>query len=201
MAANSTAPRFEMLLLTASLLLVGIGSPAAQLRPFSPDEQRALAAKVLATARVSELAKGQRMRVLSVVPAQDKEREDVIAARLTVLNYATGQAIAVLADPASGTILDVEHLKGRPQASAEEREEARSILRAAPLTAALVKQDRRIEGGFVVDPPAGRPTTGRYLEFHILSLDGTRIEAEAVVDLAGRTVASLQREGEKGGGS
>lgn len=201
MAANSTARRFVMALLTASLYLLGIGSPAAQLRPFSPDEQRALAAKVLATARMSELSKGQRMRVLSVVPAQDKDRGDVIAARLTVLNYGTGQATAVLVDPASGNILEVEPLKGRPQASAEEREEARSILREAPSTAALVKADRRIEGGFVVDAPVGRPTPGRYLEFHILSPDGTRIEAEAVVDLAGRTVASLRREGEKGGGS
>src|SRR6185503_12570056 len=126
----------------------------------------AIAAKLLGTDKLVALAKGQRMRVLSVVP-QEVDKDGVVAtvALAVVVNYATGESVRVSVDPATMTLRAVEPLKGRPQASPEERQEGRDLVRKAPELASIAAAQSRIEGGFVVDAPAGQPVQGRYLEF------------------------------------
>ena len=192
---------FPLLLLVT--LLATLTSARAQeqpnLRPFSAEQRRALAEKAAGAERVAGFAKGQRIRPVSVVPQQvEKDGEPAIVAIVTFVNYGTGEALRVTLDPVTGLVQASEPLKGRPQSSTEEREEARQLLQKAPEVADLLKAQNRVEGGFVVDPPTGQPAIGRYLEFHIVTADGQKFIAEVVVDLARSRVAGIRRQGGEG---
>ena len=58
-------------------------------------------------------------------------------------------------------------MKGRPQSSPEEREDAIALIRKDTEVAPLLAAGTHIVGGFVVDAPQGQPPQGRYLEFHV----------------------------------
>jgi hypothetical protein len=195
-------PAFPFLLLGVALF-ASVNSAGAQeqpnLRPFSAEQRRALAQKAAAAERVAATAKGQRLRALSVVPQQvEKDGQPAIVAVVTFVNYGTGSGLRVMLDPVTGLVQASEPIKGRPQSSAEEREEARQLLQKSPEIAELLKAQARIEGGFVVDAPAGQPAAGRYLEFHVVTADGQKFLAEAIVDLARSQVAGIRREGGEG---
>jgi hypothetical protein len=173
------------------------GATQAQrsLQPLSLEEQRTLSAKVLADERVVAFAKGQRVRVLRVVLEQVVKADGTPAvATAVVVNYGTGEAVRARITPETGRVTAIDPLKGHPQSSAEEREEAREIIRKDAEIAPLMAAGTRLEGGFVVDPPQGQPAQGRYLEFHVVSSDGQSFIAEVVVDLSRNQVAARRRE-------
>jgi len=189
----------------AALGLTPLGTTGAQerasLRPFSAEEQRALAEQAVGSDKLRALARGQRLRALRVFPEQvEKDGEPAVVAVAILVNYGTGEALRVRLDPGTRQVDDVVPLKGRPQSSSEEREEARDLLAKAKEAAPLMTAGARIEGGFVVDPPGGEPQ-GRYLEFHVVTADGRTFLAEAIVDLAGGRVAALRRAERKDGGA
>ena len=157
---------------------------AAQLRPLTAAERSAIVATVLTRTEVATLAaKPSELRALSVVPAEAPDKKDTASeagrfAQVLVIAKGRTGAMRLLVSVPDARVLSSERLPGRPQSSAAEREEARRILADAGSTGGAP-----IEGGFVVDPPRGAPAEGRYLEFHLLSADRSRILHQLTVEL------------------
>jgi hypothetical protein len=180
-------------------LLAPAAAQPAPATPFSADTQRTLADRALKSPKLADFVKAGRARVLRVTAEEvDKDGTPRTMAAAVFVSYATGRAVRALIAPATGEVEDVQPLAGRPQSSTDERREAEQLLRDDAVVGPLVKGGSRLQGGFVVDPPEGRPI-GRYLEFHLVSPDGTAFVAEAIVDLATGRVARVRRAAEEGG--
>jgi hypothetical protein len=187
----------------SAAVCTALAAPAAaqpaSMTPFSAETQRTLADRALKSPRLAEFVKAGRARVLRVTAEEvDKDGTPRTMAAAVVVSYATGRAVRALIAPATGEVEDVQPLAGRPQSSLEERQEGEQLLRGDAGAKPLIAGGARLQGGFVVDPPEGRPP-GRYLEFHLASPDGTTFVAEAIVDLAAGQVVRLRRAGEEGG--
>lgn len=163
-------------------------------RPLSVQEQKEIAERLLGQPRISSRFREQRVRVLSVKAAPvDKDAGALStrrAATVIVFNYTQGNATRFIVDAESGEPLSEETLRGRPQASPEEKEEARDIIRRqGELTRLLLRENAQLEGGFIVDDPRRANTRNRFIQFQILSPDRRRILQQVVVDLTERRVA------------
>ena len=179
--------------LLATAALTAAQAPKT-VQPLSAEQRRTLLQTAMKDERVVAFAKGQRVRAVSVSTEEvDKDGEPSIVAVAVVMNYGTGQAVRVRMAPDTGRVESVEPLPGRPQSSAEERQEAEAILKGAPDVAPLLSGNAILRGGFVVDAPAGAAATGRYLEYHIVTPDGRSFVAEVIVDLATKRVAQVRR--------
>lgn len=171
----------------------------AQLRPFTTEEKAQIAERLLSTPEMRTLGAetaGERLRVLNVVPVEMDKAEhpaqDRRLAEVTLVQYRGGEAFRVRVDAATGEEITTERLRGRPQSSVEEREEARALVRRS----LQIPERFDLVGGFVVEPPSGAPAKGRYLEFHVVGEDRLRIEREVVADLATGKVVSDRRRGD-----
>jgi hypothetical protein len=180
---------------------IGIGIPGRQSQAgniqevFTPDERARLSDKALAHLKGSLRVKEQRLRVLGVkrLPSEKGADQKSIAS-VVVFNYSQGTATRLILDSSDGTVLREERLRGRPQASEEELEEARQIIRADPEHARLLEAGGVLEGGFVVDDPARRSTSGRFIQFQILTSDRQGLQRFVTVNLTtGRIAESRQR--------
>lgn len=168
--------------------LTQANAPSQRGLPFTSQERTQIINRLLANPLVVERTKNQRVRVLSLVSApSDKE---TIApwsasriARAVVFNYSTGNATRFVIDAASGEVLREEPLRGRPQASQEEIQEALRIIQANPELARLLQTGGIVEGGFIVDGPTGAPPRNRYIQMQVLTSDRTRIQKLVSVDL------------------
>jgi hypothetical protein len=164
-------------------------------RPLTEEEQRRIADRLFASQRFRTMFRTDRVRALSIkLMASNKDAP--VARRIAtvvVFNYAQGTATRFQVDAESGEPLTEERLRGRPQASPEEKQEAADIIRGSDELARLLRENNQLEGGFVVDDPRGRNTRNRFLQFHILSPDRSRILRLVVVDLTERRVADARR--------
>jgi hypothetical protein len=138
--------------------------------------------------------RNERIRVLSVKPSVDTEKESgeaLTRATSVVFNYTTNRAVRVHLDSNSGTVLRQESLSGVPQSSREERDQAMGIVRNLPELASLIAQENGVlEGGFVVSPPDGRPSNHRYIQIKILSNDRRRLLRFVTVDMTSNSVSN-----------
>ena len=198
MTLKRSRRRLQRIACPVACLLATAALTAAQapttVQPLSAEQRRTLLQTALKDERVVAFAKGQRVRALSVSTEEvEKDGELSFVAVAVMVNYGTGQTVRVRMAPDTGRVESVEPLPGRPQSSAEERQEAEEILKGAPEVTPLLSGNAVLRGGFVVDPPAGAPATGRYLEYHIVSPDGRSFVAEVVVDLAAKRVVQVRR--------
>jgi hypothetical protein len=133
------------------------------------------------------------LRILRIVPEETtpKDRFREINTVFAV-DYDSLIAYRVDMDADSGRILNVEKLRGTPQSSEEERSDGRKLLLNDDKFGEAARAAARIEAGFVVDPPPDS-SPGRYLEFHILSPDGSEIAYEVFVDIANSRIVSPVR--------
>src|SRR5438128_1763338 len=105
--------------------------PPAPQQTFTADQRARISEQALAHLRQKPELRNQRLRVLSVKPVlPEKEDAQTPTASVIVFNYSQGNAKRLILDPTSGAVLREETLRGRPQPSEEEVEEARQILRA-----------------------------------------------------------------------
>lgn len=163
-------------------------APSQRGLPFTSQEQTQIINRFLANPRMVERMRNQRVRVLSLVSGlTDKEttapRSASRIARAVVFNYSTGNATRFMLDAASGEVLREEPLRGRPQASQEEIQEAMRIIQANPELARLLQTGGILEGGFIVDGPIGAPPRNRYIQMQVLTSDRSRIQKLVSVDL------------------
>jgi len=119
-------------------------------------------------------------------PAKDGSpgAEGPQGAELILGTYGNNQGIRVRFNPQTGDVEDVVAMKGRPQSSAEEQNEAETLIAQGTKLGELLRAGSRAVGGFVVDPPVGAPAEGRYLEYHIASPDRRQIQHKVFVSLA-----------------
>lgn len=171
--------------------------------PLSPQEKTEIVNKFFNNPQVSQRTRNQRIKVLSVVdvlrdkatpdqpspPSLDQPPSQGIAS-IVLFNYSTGNATRYRVDALNGEVLSEETLRGRPQASPEERQEAIQIIQANPQHARLLQAGGIIEGGFIVDDPVGASPGNRFIQMHVLSSDRRRIQSVTIVDLTTGIIAS-----------
>jgi hypothetical protein len=109
-----------------------------------------------------------------------------------VVSYGTSQGAHAFVDAETRQVVRVRIIRGRPQSSEVERQEAERRIRATPAVAPLFRAGAYVVGGFAVDAPPGEPKAGRYLEFHIGSSDRKTILRKAVVNMATGKVTITQ---------
>jgi hypothetical protein len=92
----------------------------------------------------------------------------------------------------NGAVLREERLRGRPQPSEEELQEARQVIRADPVHARMLQAGGVIEGGFVVDAPKLQSRRDRFLQFQILTSDRQRLQRLVIVNLTTHRIAEAR---------
>ncbi|HKR63804.1 MAG TPA: hypothetical protein VJZ00_08735 [Thermoanaerobaculia bacterium] len=150
-------------------------SPAELQRRMSSDALRAV---------MRQFAGENRTRVVRVTcEVRDKDAQQAVAVA-HVANYGNGTGLELTFAGGDLERASVQPMRGRPQSSAEEREEARAIIRER-----MNVPDEQLEGGFVVDPPEGS-APGRYLEFHVTTRDRKIVQTEVIVNLSRGDIAA-----------
>lgn len=156
-----------------------------------------LTAKVLAppARALAQKAKPQRRKVLSVTVPADTEalprkKQSRRIARVVVFDYAAGKAASLLVDASSAEVLAEQPIRGRPQASEEEKQDAITIIRRDPELDRLLQAKAIFEGGFIVDGPRGGPRKHRFLQVQLLSPDRLHLQRSVTVDLTAGTIAN-----------
>jgi hypothetical protein len=199
-----------LLIVLVCLLVLGLGQLVAQTngeerRPFTAEEKAQLAAKILEAPAVEQkgarptVEKAKRRRVLSVtVPATtetlspEKVRRRI--ARVIVFDYDENKATGLLVDASTAEVLKKEPIRGRPQRSAEEKQDAIKIVQQDPKLAQSLQANAVIEGGFIVDGPQGAPSKHRFLQLQLLTPDRTQLRRRVIVDLTAGTIAASEGE-------
>ncbi|MFZ1220988.1 MAG: hypothetical protein WAO00_16965 [Chthoniobacterales bacterium] len=162
---------------------------------WTPVEQARLGERALTYLRRLREARKARLRVLGIkrLPAE-KETVQRFLVSAVVFNYSQGIVIRLIIDPSNGAVLHEEHLRGRPQASEDERQEARQIIRTDLEHARMLENGGILEGGFVVDAPAKHSMRDRFIQFQILTADRQGLQRVVVVNLTtGGIAESRQR--------
>lgn len=172
-------------------------------QPFTPEEKAQLAAKMLAAPptrmlaarRGAQKAMPQRRKVLSVtVPANTealpRKQTRRRIARVVVFEYTQGKAAELLVDASSAEVLAEKPIRGRPQASEEEKQDAIKIVRQDPELARLLQANAIFEGGFIVDGPRGAPPKHRFLQVQLLTPDRLHLQRTVTVDLTAGSIAN-----------
>ena len=157
-------------------------------RPFTREEKAQLIARLFAQPLIAQMSKNQRVKVLTVALATtDKSATGLLAerriAQVVIFNYSVGKATRLLVDSSNGEILREEAVRGRPQSSEEEIQEAIRIVRQDREVARLLQEKGVIEGGFVTDGPPGTKPEHRFLQLQVLSSDRLSLLRVIVVDL------------------
>ena len=174
-------------------------------RPFTAGEKAQLAAKILeapvaaqkGAQPTAEKPTPKHRRVLSVtVPANTEtlspEKAHRRVARVVVFDYDENKATGLLVDASNAEVLAQEPIRGRPQRSAEEKQDAIKIVQEDPKLAQLLQANAIIEGGFIVDGPRSAPSKHRFLQLQLLTPDRTQLQRTVVVDLTAGTIASTR---------
>ncbi len=106
-------------------------------------------------------------------------------------DYSTGVASRIVTDE-KGKLLHRQQLRGRPQSSREEFQEAVKIIRGNPPLAGLMAGGAIPEGGFIVDGPPDHPMRDRYIQIRLLTPDRSSLLRVILVDLTAGAVASAK---------
>lgn len=163
----------------AVLLAVALAAPAQKPPPCpSPAD----AARLVEHPALRAYPRARVIRTICEDRGKEPPRTLAIA---WIVSYETGEAAEVQFAPGSLNDIDVRKMRGRPQSSEDEREEAKALVREL----LRVDRDLVVEGGFAVAAPDGAPP-GRYLELHVVSADRKRMLAEVIVDLSRRRIAA-----------
>jgi hypothetical protein len=164
--------------------------------PVTADERQRVVSRLFANQRIAELIRGQRVSALSVRLAHNYKAGAAAERRILAVvtfNYSRGVATRYLVDAESAEILSEEILRGRPQSSPQEIQEATEIIRRDPDLGRLLQGRGGVQGGFIVDGPrsaTARATTNhRFIQLHILASDRARILRMVIVDLTDRKIA------------
>ena len=162
-------------------------------RPFTREEKVQLAARVLAPPPAMQRTTPQRRKVISVTsPAATEALPPARGrriARLVVFNYAEGKAASLLVDASSAEVLAQEPIRGRPQPSEEEKQDAIKIIRNDPELDRLLQANAIFEGGFIVDGPRGASPKHRFFQIQLLTPDRLHLQRTVTVDLTAGTIA------------
>jgi hypothetical protein len=139
-------------------------------------------------------ARNQRLRILSVTLAPDDKATTgglvgVHIASIVLFNYTVGKAVRLLVDASTGEILTEEPIRGRPQPSEEEIQEAAKIIKQNPALGRMLQDGSILEGGFIADGPIGTPQRHRFIQMHVLTSNRRTLQRLVVVDLTSGTIA------------
>jgi hypothetical protein len=138
---------------------------------------------------------GKRPRALSVISEPTTEPQKHRIATAIFVDYDSGKSQTVRFDTVTNQVVDHSELLGTPQASEDERQDGRRILRESAKTKGLVKGP--IEGGFIVSSRSAGPAEHRLLQFQLLSPDRSTLMHYAVVDLTDKKVLTVGTSGLK----
>src|SRR5207247_5083051 len=181
--------------------LAAIRTPSGH--PFTVDETSAIVAAILAHPRGAPVMAGRNVQALRVF-SEDLEKAappgTAPARRIAtavLFDYTSGRAHQVRIDTTTGALVAFEPLSGRPPASPDEIARATRVIQADAGLTGLLQAGGVLEGGFIVDPPAGvsappGAAPHRFIEFQILSRDRTRPQRRVNVDLTETIIPAPQ---------
>lgn len=170
------------LLVTAGAMAAAVATVEAQERkrelpladrvvPLSEPARTALERRLLSHPDVAGDALDHRRAVIrmtagTITDASGKARNIVTA---VLFDHTALEARRIVLDSGSGEVLVNDRLAGRPQSSRQEVAEAVEVIRRDVELARLLKQGGVLDGGFIVDDPAG--SRRRAIQLKILSPD------------------------------
>lgn len=135
--------------------------------------------------------------------AEIEEMVPVVTA--VVFDYARGRGVRYRIDARTLRMMATEVLRGVPQPSAEEIENAIAVIRRSEELAEVLRQEVVFEGGFLADPPESMPAEEarrrRLVEIHLLSSDRSELLRVVTVDLSTERVLSVSQPELGGTGS
>lgn len=165
--------------------------------------------RVMAAIRRSEgVAPEAKMMLMgATVEALEKADLDEMVPVVTavVFDYARGQGVRYRIDARNLRVMETEVLRGVPQPSPEEVENAIAVIRRSEELAEVLRGEVVFEGGFLADPPASMPAEEarrrRLVEIHLLSRDRRELLRVVTVDLSSERVLSVSQPELGGAGS
>jgi len=161
--------------------------------PLGAEARKHILQQVLAHRGVALAAPGHRLTGIRVtVGSADVSGQTRTIATVVLFDHTAGEARRVLMDAVSGELLANTRLPGRPQGSREEFEEAVGIVRRDPELARLLDEGGVLDGGFIVDDPAG--SRRRMMQLKLLSADRHTLLRSITVDLTRRVIAVPRAE-------
>src|SRR5436190_599418 len=118
---------------------------------FTPQERAKIVTQVLALPQVSRGTVPHRVKALRITTEPgDKEAPPQRLASVVLFDYTVGKATRFVIDTKTGALVREQPLRGRPQASEEELEEARRIIQANEGHKRLLQAGSVLEGGLIV---------------------------------------------------
>jgi hypothetical protein len=157
--------------------------------PLTAQERNDIRQRVLAHPRVAQRAPGHRLAGIHVTAGSttDASGEKTIVT-VVLFDHTALEARRVVIDAVSSELLANELLPGRPQRSSEEFDEAVEIVRRDRDLARLLDQGGVLDGGFIVDDPAG--SGRRMIQLKLVTTDRLTLLRSITVDLTRRVIAS-----------
>jgi hypothetical protein len=188
------------------LVLIAAGAVAAQSRkqdekPSASETERSIPLTgqarqdvlqwVLAHPGVAQRAPGHRLAGIRATARSttDASGETKTIVTVVLFDHTALEARRVVIDSGSGELLSNQLLSGRPQSSREEFEEAVEIIRRDGDFARLLAKGAVLDGGFIVDDPAG--SRRRMIQLKLLTTDRRTLLRSITVDLTRRVIASM----------
>jgi hypothetical protein len=163
--------------------------------PVSAETRKDILHRVLTHPGVAPRASAHRLAVIRMRlgTTTDASRGTRTIATVILFDHTAGEARRVLLDVHSGELLANTPLRGRPQGSREEFDEAAQIIRLDPGLARLLDEGAVLDGGFIVADPGG--SRRRMMQLKLLSTDRLRLLRTITVDLTRRAIASPAEQG------
>lgn len=157
--------------------------------PLTEQSRRDLTRWVLAHPDVTEQARGHRLVGIRITAAStpERSREPDTIVTVVLFDHTALEARRVVVDIGSGRVVANEPLPGRPQSSREEFEEAVEIIRRDADLAVLLDAGGILDGGFIVNDPAG--SRRRMIQLKLLSSDRHTLLRSITVDLTRQEIA------------
>src|SRR5262249_51785717 len=136
---------------------------------LTPQKRAQIVTQVLALPKVSVGMKDHRLRALRVGrESGNKEAPPQPLASVVLFDYTVGKATRFVINTKTGALVREQPLRGRPQASEEELDEARRIIQANEEHKRLLQAGSILEGGLIVDGPPQAPSLHRFLQMQVL---------------------------------
>ena len=166
-------------------------APVQRAIPLTAQARTDVVRWVLAHPGVAQRVPGHRLAGIRVAAGSTTNASGETKTIVTVVlfDHTALEARRVVIDPTSGELLSNQRLPGRPQSSREEFDEAVEIIRRDPDLARLLNRGGVLDGGFIVDDPAG--SRRRMIQLKLMTTDRLTLLRSITVDLTLRVIASF----------
>jgi hypothetical protein len=177
------APIAALAFLIAAAPLRGQEEPKSASAPLAEPDRADAIQRVLTHPEITAQARGHRLVAIRSTASTTVDAAGAARTILTVVlfDHTALEARRVEIDAGTNRVVRNERLPGRPQSSRGEVAEAITIIRRAAALARRLDDGAVLDGGFIVDDPAG--SRRRMLQFKMMTADRRSLIQTVTVDL------------------